>query len=60
MQNAGNRMIAEFRPLTGKYYYYMSDQISSTRIITDDIGNVAYFEAYGPYGDVQKTWTKIL
>ncbi|MCX6578553.1 MAG: hypothetical protein NT166_00030, partial [Candidatus Aminicenantes bacterium] len=39
-------------------YYYMSDQINSTRIITDDLGNVVYSEAYGPYGDVQKTWTK--
>ena len=54
---AGNRLIAEFRPATGKYYYYMSDQINSTRIITDDVGAVVYSEAYGPYGDVQKTWT---
>jgi RHS repeat-associated protein len=51
-------MIAEYRPATGKYYYYMSDQINSTRIITDDAGAVVYSEAYGPYGDVQKTWTK--
>ncbi|MDQ1353921.1 MAG: hypothetical protein QG657_4230 [Acidobacteriota bacterium] len=36
----------------------MSDQINSTRIITDDLGNVVYSEAYGPYGDFQKTWTK--
>jgi RHS repeat-associated protein len=36
----------------------MSDQINSTRIITDDAGSVVYSEAYGPYGDVQKTWTK--
>jgi RHS repeat-associated protein len=50
--------LAEYRPSTGKYYYYMSDQINSTRIITDDLGNVVYSEAYGPYGDVQKTWTK--
>jgi RHS repeat-associated protein len=55
---AGNRLIAEYRPATGKYYYYMSDQINSTRIITDDSGTVVYSEAYGPYGDVQKTWTK--
>ncbi|MDQ1353918.1 MAG: hypothetical protein QG657_4227, partial [Acidobacteriota bacterium] len=55
---AGNRLLAEYRPSTGKYYYYMSDQINSTRIITDDVGNVVYSEAYGPYGDVQKTWTK--
>jgi RHS repeat-associated protein len=55
---AGNRLIAEYRPQTSKYYYYMSDQINSTRIITDDAGSVVYSEAYGPYGDVQKTWTK--
>ncbi|MCX6580330.1 MAG: RHS repeat-associated core domain-containing protein [Candidatus Aminicenantes bacterium] len=55
---AGNRLLAEYRSSTGKYYYYMSDQINSTRIITDDAGNVVYSEAYGPYGDVQKTWTK--
>ncbi|MCX6578633.1 MAG: RHS repeat-associated core domain-containing protein, partial [Candidatus Aminicenantes bacterium] len=55
---AGNRLLAEYRPSTGKYYYYMSDQINSTRIITDDVGNIVYSEAYGPYGDVQKTWTK--
>jgi RHS repeat-associated protein len=55
---AGNRLLAEYRPSTGKYYYYMSDQINSTRIITDDLGNVVYSEAYGPYGDVQKTWAK--
>ena len=55
---AGNRLIAEYRPQTSKYYYYMSDQISSTRIITDDSGAVVYSEAYGPYGDVQKTWAK--
>ncbi|HLP44685.1 MAG TPA: RHS repeat-associated core domain-containing protein, partial [Candidatus Kapabacteria bacterium] len=55
---AGNRLIAEYRPQTNKYYYYMSDQINSTRIVTDDSGNVVYSEAYGPYGDVQKTWSK--
>ncbi|MCP4217613.1 MAG: RHS repeat-associated core domain-containing protein [bacterium] len=52
----GGRLIAEYQPPTGKYFYYMSDQINSTRMITDDVGNVVYSEAYGPYGDVQKTW----
>jgi RHS repeat-associated protein len=55
---AGNRLIAEYQPQAGKYYYYMSDQINSTRIITDDNGNVVYSEAYGPFGGVQKNWTK--
>jgi RHS repeat-associated protein len=52
----GNRLLAEYQPQTNKYYYYMTDQINSTRIVTDDSGNVVYSEAYGPYGDVQKTW----
>ena len=56
---AGNRLIAEYQPQTNKYYYYMSDQINSTRIVTDDNGNVVYSEAYGPFGGVQKNWTKV-
>jgi len=55
---AGNRLIAEYQPQVNKYYYYMSDQINSTRIVTDDNGNVVYSEAYGPFGGVQKNWTK--
>jgi RHS repeat-associated protein len=54
----GNRLIAEYHSQTGNYYYYMSDQINSTRIVTDDSGNVVYSEAYGPFGGVQKNWTK--
>jgi RHS repeat-associated protein len=53
----GNRLIAEYKPQTNEYFYYMTDQINSTRIITDDSGNVVFSEAYGPYGDIQKTWT---
>jgi RHS repeat-associated protein len=37
----------------------MSDQINSTRIVTDDNGNVVYSESYGPFGGVQKNWTKV-
>ena len=54
---AGNRLLAEYKPQTNGYFYYMTDQINSTRIITNDSGNVVFSEAYGPYGDVQKTWT---
>jgi RHS repeat-associated protein len=53
---AGNRLLAEYKPQTNEYFYYMTDQINSTRIITNDSGNVVFSEAYGPYGDVQKTW----
>jgi RHS repeat-associated protein len=34
----------------------MNDQINSTRIVTDDIGNVVYSAAHGPFGGAQKTW----
>ena len=53
----GNRLIAEYKPQTGEYFYYMTDQINSTRIITNGNGDVVFSEAYGPYGDIQKTWT---
>jgi RHS repeat-associated protein len=52
----GNRLIAEYKPQTNEYFYYMTDQINSSRIITNDSGNVVFSEAAGPYGDVQKTW----
>jgi RHS repeat-associated protein len=54
---AGNRLIAEYKPQTDEYFYYMNDQINSTRIITNENGEVVFSQAYGPYGDVQKTWT---
>ena len=52
----GNRLIAEYRPQEDKYYYYTSDQINSTSIVTNDSGTVVYSAAYDPYGGVQKTW----
>jgi RHS repeat-associated protein len=54
---SGDQLIAEYKPQTNTYYYYMSDQINTTRIITDGNGNVVYSALYGPYGDVQKVWT---
>ena len=54
----GNRLFAEYHPQTDKYYYHTIDQVNSTRIITDDNGNVVYSEVFGPYGDIQKTWAK--
>ena len=50
-------MVAEHQPQTGRYYYYTTDQIGSTRVVTDDLGNVVYAAAYDPYGGVQQTWT---
>jgi RHS repeat-associated protein len=52
----GGRLIAEYKPQEGKYYYYTSDQINSTRIVTNDSGTVVYSAAHDPYGGVQKTW----
>ena len=52
----GDRLIAEYRPQEDKYYYYTSDQINSTRIVTNDSGEVVYSAAYDPYGGIQKTW----
>jgi RHS repeat-associated protein len=52
----GNRLIAEYQPQEDSYYYYMPDQINSTRMITDDSGNVVYSAAYCPYGEPLKTW----
>ncbi len=48
----GARLIAEYRPSTSQYYYYMSDQIHSTRIVTDDVGTVIYSATYDPYGGI--------
>ena len=53
----GNRLIAEYRPQEGKYYYYTPDQINSTRIVTNDSGAVVYAAAHDPFGGIQKTWT---
>jgi RHS repeat-associated protein len=52
----GSKLIAEYNVQTGKYYYYMSDQINSTRIVTDDAGTIVHSSAHGPYGEIQKTW----
>lgn len=52
----GNKLIAEYSPLENKYYYYTSDQINSTRIVTDDFGTVVYAFAHDPYGGEQITW----
>jgi RHS repeat-associated protein len=53
----GGRLIAEYREYeTGQYYYFTSDQINSTRVVTDSNGTVVYSAAHDPYGGIQKTW----
>lgn len=52
----GNRLIAEYQPASGKTYYYTSDQINSTRMITDSTGTVVYSAVFDHYGGMQKQW----
>ena len=52
----GNKLIVEYQPVIAKYYYYTSDQINSTRMITDSSGSVVYSAMFDPYGGMQKEW----
>jgi len=54
----GNQLVAEYKGET-TYYYYASDQVNSTRVVTDNSGVVVYSAAYDPYGGIQKTWEPI-
>jgi hypothetical protein len=50
----GSKLLAEYQPVTATKYYYTSDQINSTRIITDSYGTVVYSALFDPYGGMQK------
>jgi RHS repeat-associated protein len=52
----GGKMVGEFVPSSGSYYYYASDQINSTRLVTDSTGAVVHSAQYDPYGGLYKTW----
>jgi len=52
----GGRLVAEYRETEPHFYYYASDQINSTRVVTDSTGTVVYSAAHDPYGGIQKTW----
>jgi RHS repeat-associated protein len=54
----GGQLVAEYRAATPQpqYYFYASDQINSTRIVTDSTGTVVYSAAHEPYGGIQQTW----
>jgi hypothetical protein len=54
-----DRMHSEYQPVTAKYYYYTSDQINFTRIITNSSGAVVYSALFDPYGGMQKQWVNI-
>ncbi len=49
-------LVAEYRIQDSRLLYYASDQINSTRIVTDTNGTVVYSAAHEPYGGIQKTW----
>ena len=49
-------LVAEYRNQESRLLYYASDQINSTRIVTDNTGTVVYSAAHEPYGGIQKTW----
>ena len=52
----GGQLVAEYRNQESRLLYYASDQINSTRIVTDNNGTVVYSAAHEPYGGIQKTW----
>jgi RHS repeat-associated protein len=55
----GDTLVAEYRrqpDSTYRTYYYLGDQIRSTRVITDESGVPVYSAAHGPYGEELKTW----
>jgi RHS repeat-associated protein len=51
-----DRLIAEYDHVGSRYLFYTPDQINSTRIVTDQTGNVVYSAAHDPYGGIQQTW----
>jgi RHS repeat-associated protein len=52
----GDTLLAEYRPQIDATYYYSSDQIRSSRLITDEYGAVVYSAAHGPFGEELATW----
>lgn len=52
----GGKLVAEYRNQGSQLLYYASDQINSTRVVTDSTGTVVYAAAHEAYGGIQKTW----
>ena len=52
----GDRLLAEYQPQTGQIYYYTSDQVNSTTVVTDQNGVRVFAATYDPYGGIQKIW----
>jgi len=51
----GDRLLAEYQPQTGQIYYYTSDQVNSTRVVTDQNGVRVFAAVYDPYGEFRKS-----
>lgn len=51
----GDRLIAEYDHVGSRFLYYSPDQINSTRVVTDQSGNVVYSVVHDPYGGIQQT-----
>jgi RHS repeat-associated protein len=49
----GSRLVAEYDHVNTRLLYYAPDQINSTRVVTDGVGNVVYSATYDPYGNVR-------
>jgi RHS repeat-associated protein len=52
----GSRLVAEYDHVGARLLYYTPDQINSTRVITDQGGNVVYSAVHDPYGEIQQSW----
>ena len=55
----GTKLLAEYKTATSEYNYYTSDQINSTRTVTNGSGSVIYAGVADPFGGMQKEWTTI-
>jgi RHS repeat-associated protein len=51
----GDRLIAEYDHVGSRFLYYTPDQINTTRVVTDQSGNVVYSVVHDPYGGIQQT-----
>jgi len=52
----GSRLVAEYDPPLAQYLYYTPDNIGSTRMVTNNSGDVVYSNAFNPYGGIQQAW----
>jgi len=51
-------LITEYQPQTSNYYYYASDQVNSSRVVTDSAGGVVYSVTHTPFGDTEREFAK--